>query len=230
MAFTGMAGSAGKKTGRPATWRSLCRRRVTFQLPLTGIGRVVRVLAGAGLLEPVDHAAAALPARGVEPLGVLGGIGRVELDVHVRLALGRRRGLVQGDAGAHRVAGVHRQRPGEQPDHQRGRRGRRPARLGLALGRRVAQASLRRTPPITPPARPASTPAMMPSGHERAGPRRRVPDVRPQPFRCKADGADAEPGDHAEPDGAVEAHPQRHRLDHEGLDDVEREVERPCGR
>src|SRR4051794_22374542 len=83
--------------------------------------------AGTDLLQLVDDAAAALPGGGVEPFGIVGGIGRIKLYCHVDAALGGRRSVFESHGGLRAGAAVHRKREGEQADHRDARERGRPA-------------------------------------------------------------------------------------------------------
>src|SRR3954453_6393216 len=97
----------GKEDGHPgdggALLESQCRLPVVVDRDRLGGA----VDAGTDLLQLVDDAAAALPGGGVEPLGVVGGIGRIKLYCHVDAALGGRRGVLERHGGPGAGAAVH---------------------------------------------------------------------------------------------------------------------------
>ena len=99
--LTGIAWSAGSRSGGPAIAGRLCSRSVDFQSPCTGAARCA-VGAGADLLAVGDDRAP-LPCQAVdvEPVGVVGGVRRVELDGGVDLAVRRRPGVGERDARLH---------------------------------------------------------------------------------------------------------------------------------
>ena len=133
-AASSISGSAGRKTGTAIISAPRCRRSSVFQWPSIGIGCVGAELARvARRLHVGELEAAALPGAGLEPVGVVGGVGgcqRRDDDGRARRRPARggprpRRRRSAGASGGGR---------------RRGRRGRRapPARRGAAARSRPA--------------------------------------------------------------------------------------------
>src|SRR5215207_968836 len=186
------------------------------------------VTAGGGLIEVLDDALlAALPARRLEPPGVLGRVGRVEADGAGDGALAVPLGLRELEAGADWIARVRGDREGDDPDAQgrrhRDRRSRHPLGPGHPRSERPPDEAA-----DDAPRKRREEPEHRALGEEGGRPLVHDPGLVPGPLAGEADRPDPGPAQGAEGDrplggGAAPEPGEGDRLDDERLRQIQRE-------